>query len=54
VERRTVSGDWTFVTNDSITSFSEERPRGRYRYRVRSFNAVATSPWSNIVTLRVN
>jgi PKD repeat protein len=54
VERRTGSGAWTFVTNVSTTSFSEVRPRARYRYRVRGFNAVATSPWSNIVTLRVN
>jgi probable HAF family extracellular repeat protein len=37
-----------------VTTYTDTVPkRGTYRYRVRAFNAVGASPWSNTVQLRV-
>jgi PKD repeat protein len=53
VDRRQQGGSWTFVANVTSRSFSQSRPRGRWEYRVRSFNASGNSPYSNVVSLRV-
>jgi PKD repeat protein len=53
VERRRNNGSWNFMANVTARAFSETRPNGTWRYRVRSFNSVAVSPWSNTVTLRI-
>jgi parallel beta-helix repeat protein len=53
VDRRQPGGSWAFVANVTSRSFSQTRPRGRWEYRVRSFNSAAVSPFSNVVSLRV-
>jgi PKD repeat protein len=53
VERRRNSNSWGFLGNVTGTSFSESRRPGSWAYRVRSFNAAGSSPWSNIVTVTV-
>ncbi|MEK7408120.1 MAG: PKD domain-containing protein [Acidobacteriota bacterium] len=53
VERKQKNSSWQFVTEVATTSYSETRPRGTWYYRVQSFNAVATSPYSNQVSLRI-
>jgi hypothetical protein len=53
VERKGKTGSWTVVATVNVTSFSEARPRGTWTYRVKSFNSVASSAYSNQVSLRI-
>jgi parallel beta-helix repeat protein len=53
VERKPRNGSWSQIAVVTAKSFSETDPRGTWNYRVRSINAVATSPYSNEVSLRV-
>ena len=53
VERKPRNGSWMEITSVNTTSFADIPPRGTWIYRVRSFNAVATSAYSNEVSLHV-
>ena len=53
VERKARNGSWSQVAVVAVTSFSDTPSRGTWSYRVKSFNAVATSPYSNEVSLRI-
>jgi PKD repeat protein len=53
VERRRGSGSWTLVATVNTRSFSETLTPGRYYYRVRAMAGSATSPYSNVISLRV-
>jgi parallel beta-helix repeat protein len=53
VYRRPQGGSWSQIATVTTRSFSQTRPRGRWEYRVRSFNSAGNSPYSNTVSLRV-
>jgi PKD repeat protein len=55
---RAPSGSTSFLQVGSvganIVKYTESRPKGAYLYRVRAFNAVKTSAYSNQVQIRIN
>jgi parallel beta-helix repeat protein len=53
VERKQKGQSWTQIAVLSTNSFSENRARGTWTYRVKAFNAATSSPYSNEVSLRV-
>jgi PKD repeat protein len=53
VERKTKNQSWMLLASVTTPSFTDTPPKGNWSYRVRSFNTVAVSPYSNEVTLRV-
>jgi PKD repeat protein len=52
VERKQ-KGSWTQAAVVTTNSFTETRTKGTWIYRVKAFNAAASSPYSNEVSLRI-
>jgi parallel beta-helix repeat protein len=53
VERKPRNGSWMEIMVVTSKSFTDMPPRGTWIYRIRSFNTVSTSAYSNEVSLHV-